>query len=70
MPIHEAFTPLRCIFWGGLLGQAANFVLQILNCIGLFFDPNMGVFFFGLVWFLVLGVLQFVRILLVRPASE
>ncbi len=48
----------------------ANLVVQFLNVLGVFGRPNLGVYFFGLLWLLLHGFAQFARILFIRPGPE
>ena len=59
----------RRVFGAVLAGHAANVLVQLFNATGWLWEPNVGVFLFGLIWFLLHGCQQFVRILFVRPAE-
>jgi hypothetical protein len=51
-------------------GSAINLVAQLVNLLGFPFGRHFSVFFFGLVWLLFMGLLQFVRVLFIRPPDD
>ncbi len=48
-------------------GSLVNFVAQLLNSIGVWFEPQPGVYFLGLIFCLIVAAAIFVRAIFVRP---
>ena len=60
----RAYSPY--ILWSVLLGALAVLLVQTANILGLLGSPGAGPYSLGLLFFLAVGALQFVRILFVR----
>ncbi|HSN71489.1 MAG TPA: hypothetical protein VLT59_08260, partial [Steroidobacteraceae bacterium] len=53
-----------------LLGHVGNLALQLLAAGGAFSGHGMGVYTFGLLWFLFHAAVQFARIVFVQPGRS
>jgi len=63
--VRKFFHPL--VYWlSAIFGLLVIFV-QVLNLMGLLFQPQFAAFFLGLVLLLFIGAIQFTRILFARP---
>ena len=52
------------------VGSVLNAAAQLFNIVGVAWGSTFAVFYGGLVWMLFVGVLQFIRIILIRPPSK
>jgi len=52
------------LFFGGSI---INIVFQLVNSLGVFGHNAFSILFFGLIWLLVIPVIQFIRLIFIRP---
>jgi len=62
----EIFGPISYLFGGGSL---VNLGAQAFNALSLSFESTLSIFFWGLLWTLLYGCVQFARLLFVRPKA-
>ena len=67
-PNSPLITP--AFFNAVAVGSVVNAAVQLLNFTSLFWEPSFAAFYRGLVWLLVIGVAEFIRILLIRPPRD
>jgi len=53
-----------------LAGSAVNLSAQLGNVLGVPFGRHFTIFFFGLIWLLLVSLIQFIRVLFVRPPDD
>ena len=68
---RRIYREARALFSGWMtafvaVGTVVNVTIQALNSFVLA-HPSAGIYFFGLLWFLLFGSLQFARLLFIRP---
>ncbi len=63
--VRILFHPV--VFWGSWISNGVGVSAQLLNILGLGFQPQFAAYFLGLVLLLLVAATQFARILFARP---